>query len=328
MKSRHTHAIFGALVAASVLAAQTNPLWHEQKIKNYLPHMSWPEVQDLLTRTDMAIIPVASLEEHGPQGPIGTDFLDGVETAKLIAQKTDVLVAPVLLPGISPYHMEFPGTITISHDTAQRVYFETVQSLIHHGFRRILFLNAHTGNQYLTAYVADRINQETPAIAVELHTVTQGGGGGGSGEAPGPAPSTPSTTTPAPRTTQFDRHAGVGETSSSMYLIPTLVDLSKAGKNDLTLPDHLNRMLPLVASGDRVATQIFLAEALKPKDTGKRTATREMTATGSWSERDTRDATAERGRAATESFVNAAVRFIDRWKELRPLAPLAERQQK
>jgi creatinine amidohydrolase/Fe(II)-dependent formamide hydrolase-like protein len=38
---------------AGPISAQTNPLWHEQKIKNYLPHMTWPEVQDLLTRTDM-----------------------------------------------------------------------------------------------------------------------------------------------------------------------------------------------------------------------------------------------------------------------------------
>lgn len=304
---------FALAFLAVILHAQTNPLWHEQKIKNYLPHMTWPEVQDLLTRTDMVIIPVASLEEHGPQTPIGTDFLDGVEEAKLIAQKTDVLVAPILLPGISPYHMEFPGTITISHDTAQRVYFEAVQSLIHHGFRRILFVNAHTGNQYLTAYVADRINQETPAIALELHTALQGGGAG------------PATrTTPVP----FDRHAGVGETSSAMYLIPTLVDLSKAGKNDVTLPDHLNRALPQVNLGDRVTTQVFLAEALKPKDTGKHTSTREMTATGVWSSRDTREATADRGRAATDSFVNAAVAFIEKWKTIRPLAPLADRQQR
>jgi len=56
--------------------------------------------------------------------------------------------------------------------------------------------------------------------------------------------------------------------------------------------------------------------------------TREMTATGVWSERDTREATADRGRAATESFVNAAVAFIERWKAIRPLAPLAERQQR
>lgn len=315
MTTRRLFAILATALVAVTLHAQTNPLWHEEKIRNYLPHMTWPEVQDLLTRTDMVIIPVASLEEHGPQTPIGTDYLSGVETAKLIAQKTDVLVAPVLLPGISPYHMEFPGTITISHETAQRVYFEAVQSLIHHGFRRILFLNAHTGNQYLTAYVADRINQETPAIALELHTATQGGG---------PVNSSTTRSTAAP----FDRHAGVGETSSAMYLIPTLVDLSKAGKNDLTLPDHLNKALPLVNSGDRVASQVFLAEALKPKDTGKHTSTREMTATGVWSERDTRDATAARGRAATDSFVNAAVAFIEKWKTIRPLAPLAERQQR
>jgi creatinine amidohydrolase len=294
---------------AATLSAQTNPLWHEQKIKNYLPHMTWPEVQDLLTRTDMVIIPVASLEEHGPQTPIGTDYLAGVEQAKLIAQKTDVLVAPILLPGISPYHMEFPGTITLSHDTMQRVYFEAAESLIHHGFRRILFLNSHAGNQYLTMYVADRINQETPAIAVDLSTSVRGAGEGG-------------------RATAFDRHAGVGETSRAMYLFPTLVDLSKAGKNDLTLPDHLNKALPQVVAGDAATTQVFLAEALKPKDTGKHTSTREMSATGVWSERDTRDSTAEQGRRAIESFVNAAAAFIDKWKEIRPLAPLAERQAK
>ena len=38
--------------------AQTNPLWSEQKVKNFLPHMAWPEVRDLLTRSDIALIPV------------------------------------------------------------------------------------------------------------------------------------------------------------------------------------------------------------------------------------------------------------------------------
>src|SRR5579862_7496661 len=96
------------LFIGASLQAQTNPLWHEEKVKNYLPHMTWPEVQDLLTRTDMVIIPVPSLEQHGPQTPIGTDFLSGVERAKLVAQRTDVLVAPVIMAGSSPYHMGLP----------------------------------------------------------------------------------------------------------------------------------------------------------------------------------------------------------------------------
>ena len=78
-------------------------------------------------------------------------------------------------------------------------------------------------------------------------------------------------------------------------------------------------MLPDVVRGDQAATLIFLAEGLKPKETGKHTSTREMSATGAWSERDPHEATAEQGRRATESFVEGAVRFIERWKTLRPL---------
>src|SRR5712692_7379666 len=154
---------------SSAVQSQSNPLWRTQKVKNYLPHMTWPEVEDLLSRTDMVIIPVPAIEQHGPQLPIGTDYFTGEELAKLIAQKTDVLVAPILLPGISPYHMEFPGTITLSADTVQRVYFEAVQSLIHHGFRRFLLLTSHAGNRGVVRYLIDRINQETPGIAVELN---------------------------------------------------------------------------------------------------------------------------------------------------------------
>ncbi len=272
--------------------------------------MTWPEVDDLLSRTDMVIIPLPAIEQHGPQLPIGTDYFSGEELAKLIAQKTDVLVAPILLPGISPYHMEFPGTITLSEDTVQRVYFEAVQSLIHHGFRRFMILTSHAGNRNVSRYIIDRINQETPGIAVELNDAAN-----------------PFFKSPKRQEVQkFDRHAGVGETSDGLYLFPSLVDLSKGGPNQVTLPDHLEKVLPQVIAGDETANTIFLAEALKPKDTGKHTSTREMTKTGVWSERDTREATADRGREDSEAFVDASVQFIEHWKVLKPLQPLAERR--
>ena len=102
--------------------------------------------------------------------------------------------------------------------------------------------------------------------------------------------------------------------------------MSKAGPNALTLPDHLRKALPQVVAGDATATRVFLAEALKPKETGKHTSTREMTKSGVWSERDTREASAAQGRQESEAFVDASVQFIERWKQLRPLAPLSERQ--
>ncbi len=293
---------------AALASAQTNPLWTEEKVRNYLPHMSWPEVEALAERTDMVIIPVGSLEQHGPQLPIGTDALNGIERAKLIAQKTDVLVAPILLPGNSPYHMEFAGTITLSLETIQAVYVEAAASLMKHGFTRFLILNAHGGNRVVSRFIADRINHETAGIAVEL------------GEAAGPfmarRSSTPEATQDAPR--QFDRHGGVGETSSALYLIPELVELERSELAKLSIPEHLQAMLPSILEGDETALRVFLAEALKAEATGKGTTARDMSTTGVWSLRNPNEATVERGRDAAERFVDAAVAFIDRWNELRP----------
>ena len=53
------------LMLSGESVAQENPIWDQAKVRNYLPHMTSPEVRDLLTRTDMVIIPVASLEQHG-----------------------------------------------------------------------------------------------------------------------------------------------------------------------------------------------------------------------------------------------------------------------
>ena len=50
MFHRAAFTVILAAVLGSRAFAQTNPLWHEEKTKNYLPHMSWPEVRDLLER--------------------------------------------------------------------------------------------------------------------------------------------------------------------------------------------------------------------------------------------------------------------------------------
>lgn len=294
------------MVVASSASAQESALPSGAKIRNYLPHMTRPEVEDLLTRTDMVIIPVGSVEQHGLHLPMGTDFLAGLERAQLIAQRADVLVAPILFPGQSPYHMEFPGTITLSSETIQQVYVEAAQSLISHGFKRFLFLNAHGGNRATTGFIVDRINQETAGIAVDLGAASgpfmrRGTGGGPSGPA------------------QLDRHGGSSETSNALYMFPELVDLEAAVPAEVNMPEHLQALLPEVLAGDDTALLVFLAEGLKASSTGKGTSAFDMSSTGVWGTRDPAEGTAERGRAGTEALVDAAVAFIARWNELRPL---------
>ena len=71
-------------------------------------------------------------------------------------------------------------------------------------------------------------------------------------------------------------------------MTPNLVNLEAARRATLTMPEHLQKMLPEVVAGDPTATLVFLAEGLKAKDTGKNTSTREMTDTGTWGLRDPR----------------------------------------
>lgn len=277
-----------------------NPLWSQKKVKNFLPHMTSPEVDELLGKTDLVIIPIASLEQHAAHLPIGTDFINGVERSKLIAQERDLLVAPILMAGQSPYHMGFAGSVTLKAQTIVDVHLQAVESLIQHGFKRFIIMNAHGGNRAISTYLVDQINQTTAGVAVSY------------GEAVRPFLA-PSTVTPS---SVLDRHGGTGETSNSLYLMPDLVQLDKAIAADITLPDHLEAMLPDVIAGDPTALQLFLAEGLKAQETGKMTSSAEMSTTGVWGERHPAEGSLARGAAESARQIDAAVKFIDRWNEL------------
>ena len=280
--------------------AQSNPLWTQQKVKNYLPHMTSPEVDSLLTRSDMVIIPIGALEQHGSHLPIGTDFMQGVERCKLIVQERDLLCSPILMAGQSPYHMGFAGTITLKAETIINVHLEAVESLIQHGFKRFIIMNSHGGNRAISTLLVDQINQTTAGVAVNYAAAVQ--------------PFMESSSEPP--SSVLDRHGGTSETSRSLYFFPNLVQIDNAVAAQLTLPEHLQNMLPEVVAGDPTALLLFLAEGLKAEETGKMTSSAEMSTTGVWGERDPSEGSTERGADETRRTIDAAVRFIDRWNEL------------
>lgn len=286
----------------SQIAAQTNPLWSEKKVKNFLPHMTTKEVAEFLEKSDLVIIPIAALEQHGDHLPVGTDFINGVERSKLIAQERDVLVAPVLMAGQSPYHMGFAGTISLKAETIIQVHMEAIECLIQHGFKRFMIMNSHGGNTAITTYLVDQVNQRTSATAVNFEDAIK--------------PFLRKEITKIMATPLLDRHAGTPETSNSLYLMPDLVQKELGKQANLNLPVHLRNMLPSMLDGDPTATMLFIAEGLKSKETGKKTSSLEMTPTGVWGEVDPKEATLQRGRENTLNLVNASIQFIDKWNDL------------
>ena len=109
-----------------------------------MEEMNWKEIEDYLKNRDSVIVPIGSMEQHGPCLPLATDTIVASAIAQEVGKRTNTLVAPCLRPGLSLVpHMAFPGTITLDPKTFSDVIEQTIKSLYKHGFRKFLLVNAH-----------------------------------------------------------------------------------------------------------------------------------------------------------------------------------------
>ncbi len=113
-----------------------------------LEEMIWPEVEEALSTVKVAIVPVGSCEQHGPNGTFVTDYTVAYEMSKRLAERCGdkVLVFPPVTYGYSAHHMAFPGTVTLSVNTLTSVLVDIALAIAKHGFEKVLFVNGHGGN--------------------------------------------------------------------------------------------------------------------------------------------------------------------------------------
>jgi creatinine amidohydrolase len=113
--------------------------------------MTWAEAQEALAQTDIALIPVGAVEQHGPHLPLGADSMQAVDFGRrlinlLCEEGVPVVVSPPVLFGVSSAHMAFPGTITLKPQTLLTVLEEVCLSLYEHGIRKFALLMGHGGD--------------------------------------------------------------------------------------------------------------------------------------------------------------------------------------
>jgi creatinine amidohydrolase len=193
---------------------------YEVKGPKNLFEMTWPEVKEVLTETDIVIVPVGSVEQHGPHLPLGSDSIQGTDLGKRVMAKLAedgirVVVAPTIPFGISHSHMKFPGSITLSSDTLSAVIKEVCESLYTHGFRRFILLLSHGGNLPTLRLVANDLVLMLPEASVIVPDWL------------------PVMSAIYPEILKSDRpydehHSGEGETARMLASTPGLVDMGKA----------------------------------------------------------------------------------------------------
>ncbi|HEU5297970.1 MAG TPA: creatininase family protein [bacterium] len=129
----------------------------------YLPEMTWPEVARALEGARVVLIPVGAQEQHGPYLCTACDAARALEFTRRLGDRVFplALVAPAVTMGVSPHHLNFPGTISLRPETFAGVLLDLVDSLARHGVRKFLALNGHGGND--------------PTLGVVAHTLLRRG---------------------------------------------------------------------------------------------------------------------------------------------------------
>jgi creatinine amidohydrolase len=107
--------------------------------------MTWMQVEEYLRRDDRCVLPIGCTEQHAYLS-LATDNILAERVATEAAEPLGIPVFPVVAYGITPYFMDYPGTVTVSPSTYERLLVEILGSVRRHGFKRIAVVNGHGGN--------------------------------------------------------------------------------------------------------------------------------------------------------------------------------------
>ena len=254
-----------------------------------LVELSAQAVADTLTPGSVLVLPVGSIEQHGPHLPLVTDLLvaqavAGAAVAGAIEAGRDVWELPALAYTKSDEHAWAAGTVWLDAETLLRTVVRIGDSVAATPARRLVFLNGHGGNTALLQVACREVRRRT-GLATFLMPATVPLDGGPAGEA------------------GLGIHAGYDETSLVLYLRPDLVRMDLAVA---TLPGQVTAAQHLGFHGRHV-TFGWLSDDFGPDGVIG----------------DPRGATAQRGGELFDAAVRAAVEALG---EIASFDPAADRR--
>ena len=129
--------------------------------------LTWPEINDAIEAGKIPVVPVGSIEQHGPHLPLDVDIIcpQGVCMHAAERNPDKMLVLPTLPTGYLGHVMDYPGTINVHYEHLINLLVDVGKSLAYHGFKKMIFVNGHGSNMPNLDLVARRINLETGAAA-------------------------------------------------------------------------------------------------------------------------------------------------------------------
>jgi creatinine amidohydrolase len=210
--------------ATTSLAPNANADSNKYFPRRYWQEMTTEEFAALDTDQVIAVLPIASIEQHGPHLPVCTDACANQavieRTLELLPEDLPVTILPMMPVGKANEHNVFPGTLSLSSETAQRLWTEIAESVHRAGIRKLVFFNSHGGNRRLLSVVARAIRAKLDMLVIITNLSSN----------------VPGDLFPVEEK-RYGIHGGSVETSRMLYLRPDLVSMSKAENFRSTMAD-------------------------------------------------------------------------------------------
>lgn len=129
--------------------------------------MNWMQIEDYLKKDDRVVVPLGSVEQHAYLS-MAVDMILAEQVAVDAAEPLGIPVYPAIPFGITPYFAGFAGTITLKVSTYTALIRDILDSLKRSGFKRIVLVNGHGGNQPAQSAAAEWM-LENPEIKVRFY---------------------------------------------------------------------------------------------------------------------------------------------------------------
>jgi creatinine amidohydrolase/Fe(II)-dependent formamide hydrolase-like protein len=178
-----------------------------------LAELTWPEAEQRFRETDVALLPVGAIEQHGPHLPLDVDAFDADWLARQVAAACSdpkPLVLPLIPYGVSYHHEDFAGTLSVRNETMAQLIHDVGMGAARCGITKLVIINGHGGNGPALQFAAQMINRDA-----HIFTCVESG-------------ETSDVDVGALAVTDNDVHAGEIETSTTLALRPELVHLERA----------------------------------------------------------------------------------------------------
>lgn len=114
-------------------------------------NLTFTELEKLINDKTVVILPIGSVEEHGPHLPLSSDMIQPNYVAEQVSEKIGAIVLPPISYGWTKTMNSFKGTISINFDTLKMLVFDILDSVCKTGVKNIVILSGHASKLHMAA---------------------------------------------------------------------------------------------------------------------------------------------------------------------------------